>query len=126
MEQKKEKLVAYCLAIILFAVGVACYAAFPQKAPEDPVRIMLKATAGQVLFNHKGHVSEDGYGIDCVDCHHEYDEDEGEKPVACGECHDPVDEEDSPKRSDAFHDQCIGCHEDDGTAPVDCSACHVM
>ena len=127
MDLKSEKNIAYLLAFILLVVGVICYAAFPEEIPEEPIRIMLKATAGKVLFDHRGHASEDGYGFDCIDCHHAYEEDEGTKPVTCSECHETDGEdEDMLKRSDAFHSQCIGCHEDDGTAPVDCSACHVM
>jgi hypothetical protein len=123
MDLKTEKIIAYCLAIGLFVVGVVCYAAFPVKAPEEPIRIMLKNTAGNVLFDHKMHTSEDGYGYGCVDCHHLWEND-GKKPEACGECH-MTDGEDPIKRSEAFHQQCIGCHENDGTAPTLCAACHI-
>ena len=123
MEVKTERIVAYGLTIVLFVVGIVCYAAFPLKAPEEPVRIMFKSTAGSILFDHKVHASTSGYGIACVDCHHNL-EDEGEKPAACGDCHE-IDSEDPVKRSDAFHTQCQGCHEDSGAGPVDCSACHV-
>jgi hypothetical protein len=32
-----------------------------------------------------------------------------------------------PKRSDAFHQQCAGCHEDFGKGPAEsnCNGCHV-
>ena len=128
MDIKTGKIVAYCLAIVLFVVGFVCYAAFPQNKPEDPIRIMLKATAGNILFDHKGHVSEDGYEIDCEDCHHAYDkEDEESKPESCGECHlaEEDEDEEAPKRSDAFHFQCNGCHEEND-APLDCAQCHVL
>ena len=62
MELKREKIVTYYIAIILFLVGIICYAAFGQKPPEDPIRIYFKGTAGNVLFDHKEHTSEDGYG----------------------------------------------------------------
>ncbi|MBN2061491.1 MAG: cytochrome c3 family protein [Deltaproteobacteria bacterium] len=127
MEIKTEKIVAYWIAIALFVIGFVCYAAFPDKTPEEPVRIMLTSTAGNVLFDHKTHLSEDGYGIDCVDCHHAWEEDSGERPLACGECHErESEEEDMVKRADAFHNQCLTCHEEDGTAPMDCSLCHVL
>jgi len=126
MELKREKIIAFCAAITLFIVGVVCYAAFPESQPEEPVRIMLKSTAGKILFTHGVHTSEDGYGFDCIECHHFWDEDSGEKPVSCGECHMRDSEEDSPMRSDAFHLQCTGCHEDDGSGPVVCSDCHVL
>ena len=126
MDQKTERIVAYCIAIILFVVGVVCYSAFAKKAPEEPIRIMLKSTAGNILFDHKEHASESGYSLDCNDCHHDFEEgDNGGKPDACGECHG-AEEEDAPKRSDAFHIQCKGCHEDEGTAPVNCKECHIL
>jgi len=125
MELKTEKTVVYGLAVILLVVGVVCYAAFPQKAPEDPIRIMLKSAGGTVLFDHKKHVSEDGYGFECTECHHMWEND-GAKPEACGECHE-VDGEDPVKRSDAFHMQCIACHEDNGMAPAEnCQGCHAF
>jgi hypothetical protein len=124
MELKKETAIAYVFSAVLLIVGVVCYAAFPMKTPEEPIRILLKGTGGNVLFDHKEHTSEDGYGLDCTDCHHMW-EDDGTKPEACGECHE-VDGEDPMKRSDAFHMQCIDCHEDDGTAPATCQGCHAF
>ena len=118
MESKREKTIAFCAAIILLIIGIVCYAAFPEKQPEEPIRIMFQSTAGKVLFTHDVHTSEDGYGLECVDCHHYWEEDEGEKPVSCGECHMTESEEvDFPKKSDAFHQQCMGCHEDSGGGP---------
>jgi hypothetical protein len=125
MKRQTEKTLAYVIVATLFAIGVVCYAAFPERKPDEPVRIMLKSTAGKVLFDHKLHTGEDGYGIDCIDCHHAWDEDPEVKPVSCTECHE-VDSEDPIKRSEALHQLCIGCHEDDGTAPTDCSQCHIL
>ncbi len=120
MEVKKERIIGYCLAVIFLVVGIVCYAAFPQKTPDQPVRIMLKSSAGNILFDHKGHASETGYGINCGDCHHE----DADEPAACGDCHEPESEE--VKRSDAFHTQCKGCHEDEDAGPVQCAECHVL
>jgi len=69
MELQTEKKFAYGVLCILFIVGIICYAAFPVPEPEEPVRILLKSTAGNVLFDHKEHASEDGYGYECIDCH---------------------------------------------------------
>jgi hypothetical protein len=71
MFTKKELRMAYALAVCLLVVGVASYAAFTPEAPEQPLRLMFKVTAGKVLFDHKTHTSEFGYGLSCVDCHHE-------------------------------------------------------
>jgi hypothetical protein len=151
MTLKKELKMAYGLAIILLVVGVISYAAFPAKAPEEPVRVMYKVVAGKVLFEHKAHTAESGYGLSCSDCHHhpEDPEDEEESLLACGvchqipaegeafpqvcnECHEPDEIEDSEitKRADAFHSQCEECHKESDIGPVEdderCSWCHFM
>lgn len=121
MTSKNEQMLAFVLAAVLLIIGVVCYAAFPVKTPEEPVRLMFKSTAGSILFDHKTHTSDAGYGIACDDCHHE----EQDESMACGgeDCHGP---DSDPKRGDAFHTNCKGCHEDSGAGPVECAACHVM
>lgn len=148
MTPLKERKLAYYLAGILLVVGAICYAGFPVQTPEPPVRIMFHAVAGNVLFAHQTHASETGYGIACNECHHHPEEsedtplacsachqipEEGEKaPQACLDCHDISEIEDSEfmKSADAFHAQCIGCHEDfgkgPGEGPEQCAACHVL
>jgi Zn finger protein HypA/HybF involved in hydrogenase expression len=123
MDVRTERTIAYCLAAICLVVGVICYTAFAKKAPEEPLRIMFKSTGGNVLFDHKMHLSDSGYGFACDDCHHEL-EDENDKPVSCSTCH-TSEGDDAPKRSDALHTQCKDCHDASG-GPVDCDACHAM
>ncbi|MBU4345018.1 MAG: cytochrome c family protein [Desulfobacteraceae bacterium] len=126
MTPQKELQLAYGLAIILLVVGVLSYAAFPAKAPEQPVRLMFKCVAGKILFDHKTHTVESGYGISCSDCHHNLEEGET-APQSCGECHEPESqEEDMLSRSDAFHTQCIDCHKEAEAGPQKCASCHVM
>jgi hypothetical protein len=122
MGMKNETTLAYAIAFVLLAVGIVCYAAFPVRPPEIPIRIMFKSTAGKVLLDHRGHASEEGYGIACKDCHHDLEK-EGAKPEACSSCHDADSE---IKLPDAFHKECIGCHEEGGSGPVECSGCHVL
>jgi len=123
MEAKTERTIAYGITAILLVVGVICYAAFAKKPPEQPLRMVFVNTGGNVLFDHREHLSESGYGLACNDCHHDL-ENEGDTPAPCAECHTP-DSEDAPKRSDAFHTQCNNCHRDGG-GPVDCAQCHAM
>ena len=100
MDIKKERFVAYCAAVALFVVGVVCYAAFPDRKPDEPVRVMFHSTAGNVLFFHKYHATKKEYGLECTDCHHQWvksatgkilylrkDDSTGDKPVACRTCH---------------------------------------
>ena len=116
MNIKKEEIIAYCTVAALFVAGVICYA-FPEKQPDTPVRIMMdtaaNATQGKVLFFHKEHSERKTYGLECIDCHHQWvkakngdilylrsDDSTGKRPVACSECH-PVEkaEDDNTKQS---------------------------
>lgn len=121
MTSKKETTLALALMAILLVVGVVCYAGFPQEAPEEPLRMMFKTTAGSILFDHNTHTGDSGYGLACDDCHHE----EQDETMSCSgeDCHGP---DSDPKRGDAFHMNCKGCHEDGEAGPVECAQCHVM
>ena len=148
MTSKKQLLFAYGLAIHLLFVGIICYAAFPTPTPDEPIRIMYQTNAGKVLFDHYTHTDVSGYGASCYDCHHHPAEDESAL-IGCGECHqatamdvteiesclDCHDESDIagsevPTRADAFHGQCIECHEQFEKGPQggseNCSSCHVL
>ena len=127
MTPKQELKLAYRLAAILFIVGFFSYLAFSAPSPEQPVRMVFKSAAGKVLFDHKTHTDGSGYGLACDNCHHTLEEGEYEDVESCRECHEPVTEdEDIPKISDAFHQQCIGCHQDYDAGPVACAICHNM
>lgn len=126
MALKKEQKFAFVLAAVLFVVGVVCYAAFPQKVPERPVRIMFDSIAGKVLFSHQTHLSDAGYGLACNDCHHMLEAGDTDAQ-SCLACHEQDSEDPAmPKRSDAFHQQCIGCHQQIEAGPRDCNGCHVL
>ena len=127
MVSKKELQMAYGVAVILFIVGVVSYAAFPAKTPDRPVRLMFQSIAGNVLFEHNTHTAASGYGLSCRDCHHNLEEGETEEAPACIECHEPQSEDpEIPKRSDAFHQQCMNCHEQIEAGPQECASCHVL
>ena len=146
MTSRKDLQLATALAIVLFVVGVVSYAytAFSAKPPEEPVRIMFKSVAGKVLFGHKIHTTDAGYGIACFDCHHHPPEDDtalqacgnchnlpaepGTLPESCLECHDAgeIEGTEVPNTGDAFHSQCIGCHNEIESGPRDCNDCHVL
>jgi len=127
MAFKKDAQVALRVAIVLLIVGVLCYAAFPQKVPDEPVRIMMTNLGGNVLFDHKIHASADtGYGLACGDCHHNILDDDSD-PESCENCHEK-DSDSLPNRSEAFHLQCDGCHLDYNIGPEEsdkrCRMCH--
>lgn len=128
MNLKVEKYIAFCAVAFLFFVGVVCYAAFPKKKVEIPVRIMFQSTGGSVLFSHNLHADPLKYGLDCADCHPAWNSDEAERPGSCTRCHMVESpEKEMLKRSDALHAQCRGCHEEGGHGPVEkCTDCHVL
>lgn len=143
MNPKKELQLVYGLAVILLIVGVLSYTAFSAKVPDEPVRQMFQCSTGKVLFDHKTHTAESGYGIACTDCHHHPADSEdrtscrvchvlpkdGSAPAVCLNCHDAdsdeVKVENIMKQTDAMHQQCIGCHKEKGAGPEECSSCHV-
>jgi hypothetical protein len=126
MFTQKELKLAYALAACLLVIGAISYAAYSLKTPTPPLRMMFRTTAGSVLFDHQTHSSPKGYGLSCGDCHHTLSEGEYENAEACSACHDPDEgTEDTPKLEDAFHRQCIGCHQQFGAGPVECAQCHV-
>lgn len=147
MAAKNDAKNVYLAAVVLLIVGVFCYAAFPSKAPEEPLRVVYSGNnAKQVLFHHDRHFEI--YGASCGDCHHhppgeDYNVSCGEchlqaeaqdetPPQACLDCHDEEDPEvtDSEMlaKTDAFHNQCGACHEsfDKGPATGDCAGCHAL
>ena len=121
MTSQRDLKVALCIMIVFLISGIICYASFIPQAPENPVRIMFQNKAGKVLFTHSVH--GDDYGTDCLDCHHNIEDDE---TYNCSECHEETGDEDLPSRADAFHTQCKGCHEDGGAGPVECNSCHAL
>ncbi len=128
MFSKRELQLVCAAAVVLLLIGVVSYAAFSAKPPERPIRIVYPVTAGNVLFDHKTHADETGYGLSCGDCHHTLEEDEYDQAQSCSECHDPTEgDEEVPKRADALHLQCAGCHEafEAGPAKKECALCHV-
>ena len=142
MALKPEIKITYGVVIFFLFVGIISYTVFSAEIPETPVRVMYKSATGKVLFDHKTHAGEPGYGLSCLDCHHHPLEDEIDLracgqchtpgkveslPASCLECHDKEEVEDTEmlNSGDAFHGQCIGCHAEFGAGPVDCAECHV-
>lgn len=125
MTSNKARKLAYGLAIYFLFVGIVSYAAFPVNAPDKPVRLMYPSVAGNVLFDHATHASIPGYAVNCSDCHHDLEGDDSGTPETCGACHSEEGDADVPKRADAFHKQCIGCHTQFGAGPEACASCHV-
>jgi len=121
MTSKKDLQIASLLAVVLFITGLTCYAAFPPPVPEQPVRLMFQNAAGKVLFTHAVHAQD--YGITCLDCHHNIEDDE---TYSCKECHQATGDGRMLSRTDAFHAKCSGCHKEKVAGPVECNSCHAI
>ena len=119
MASQRDLKVAVLIMIVLLITGIVCYASFTSPAPENPVRLMFQNKAGKVLFTHLSHT--DSYSLECLDCHHNIEDDD---TYNCSECHEETGDEDLLSRADAFHAQCKGCHEEYGAGPVECNSCH--
>ncbi|GAB6909784.1 Cytochrome c class III [Desulfosarcina cetonica] len=86
-----------------------------------------------VRFSHELHMDM----FDCLDCHHDYDNQEnvldeedleaGNPAVRCTSCHDS---DSTPDLERAYHVQCMGCHRQaringEDTGPELCGECHI-
>ena len=58
MTSERDLKLVYSVAVILFIVGLFCYAAFPVKPPDEPLRIQYRSATGNVLFEHAKHLFE--------------------------------------------------------------------
>jgi len=101
-------------SIIVFfaAVGfvfASLAAVSPLMAQEDG--IVLESNFGDATFNHSTHGD-----FSCEECHHV-----GEADQACTDCHNEDADIDSKQ---AFHENCITCHQDQEAGPTGCSECH--
>jgi hypothetical protein len=117
----------YALTVCLLLIALVSYAAFAVAPLKPPGRIVFQTVAGKALFDHARHAADTGYSLACGECHHTLSKDEYDQAASCTECHDAEKgDADVPKRADALHQQCIGCHTEYGAGPVECAQCHVM
>jgi len=122
MRPENERKLAVILGLVLLAAAALCYTVLKPDAPEEPIRMLFKGSAGDVLFTHQTHVNE--YDTDCASCHHNLDD--GDEVYTCSECHEPgaSEDDDVMGRTDALHAKCIDCHEEMGAGPTECASCH--
>ena len=139
MSDRKERKLAYGIALVCLIVGIVCYTALPAKTPEEPVRVYYETTGDNVLFSHMTH--SEGYGLDCTQCHHETKggQEAVVKTDSCKTCH-TADSKLAPALGDEglfdheTHSQyyglsCTQCHHmydpESGASPQKCGACHM-
>ena len=80
------------------------------------------------VFMHDEHNAAAELEDQCWFCHHmdgsAPSEDESSEGIPCSDCH-MVDAEDATPLMEAYHQQCIDCHEEKGKGPLACGECHV-
>ncbi len=111
---------------IICATGLYAY-------PED-IEFGGENTRGGVAFPHELHMD----GFECLDCHHimedgqnildESDLEEGDPDALCSSCHNS---QSKIEKREAFHYQCMGCHNNykmtpEVTGPTLCGECHIL
>jgi hypothetical protein len=109
----------------------------PPRAEEEkeaPEEIMIhnkgyrRTLFEPVRFTHQVH-NED-YGIDCSECHHNYQGgenvwQEGDPVQKCDVCHSPkMKQGDVPRLLFAYHFECRKCHKENDSGPIECKECH--
>ena len=123
---KTIKQIGLVFICVIFASGLYAFS--------DNIELGGENTRGSVMFSHEFHMGE----FDCMECHHdmqdgenvldEYDLEENNPDILCGACHNPKEK---IKRMEAFHYQCMGCHNEykmtsGPTGPTMCGECHTL
>ena len=125
---KPELKSIYAASACLLLIAVVSYAAFPVRAPRQPIRVAFQSIAGKVMFSHERHLSAEGYALACDECHHTLAPSEFDRAGSCTECHPAAEggDESVLPRADALHKQCIDCHLGHDKGPTECAQCHMM
>ncbi|MGA1796049.1 MAG: cytochrome c3 family protein [bacterium] len=127
--QKNFILVFVFTSLLLMVSFMQADRSFSQEVPEsisiehDIHRLDL---FGPVHFGHQQHIE---LGLECKKCHHDWDENSYELPIACINCHGRDRVMDVVSLRTAYMKQCLGCHiivRPDGTktGPTICTLCH--
>jgi hypothetical protein len=118
----------FLLACVFFAWSLPCLA-------QDEVMVLETPELGAhqrplVHFNHEKHAES----MECMRCHHDYDEflnNMGGEGNRCADCHEKQPLDNPLPLMDAFHTQCIGCHQEMNqrslarNIPLACGECHI-
>jgi hypothetical protein len=109
--------------------------AFAQYDKELKEVITLDVPYGKVTFSHKKHIERirpiafNKMKYECTECHHTWNKGEITGKL-CEDCHKVKAEGKIISAKDAYHKDCIGCHEKAKkasklTGPTGCTQCHV-
>lgn len=112
-------------------------ASLPTAAENKPVNLILsppegvKASKAFVAFPHAQH---EAAKLDCVTCHHTWDQKSEVRQCSTSGCHDQPGKKGATSFYAAFHSKksdasCLGCHKKmkkagNKAVPVSCKSCH--
>jgi hypothetical protein len=123
MIKRSENLIAIVLIFLLAIIGIAGYAF---EKPQKFIRMVYKTKGGAVILDHRFHSSEEGAGLECSECHHNYDPDDQEgSEMNCRKCH--FEDKDIAEEACAeapVHKRCIGKNCVDCHGAEECGLCH--
>ncbi|MBW2569327.1 MAG: cytochrome c3 family protein [Deltaproteobacteria bacterium] len=119
-------------ALFVMVTGLAFLFIFGVAYAQDDITSLkhdafIERNRPAAVFPHSLHADE--AGIDCLECHHIYDE-AGENiwddssESECAECHKVEAEGKTMSLMKAFHVNCKGCHEKENKGPLTCGECH--
>jgi c(7)-type cytochrome triheme protein len=122
--------------ILLVVLSIFACAAFVSglSAYSEDIEFSGEKLRGPVSFPHEVHMES----YECLDCHHDMEDgenilDEGDleednPDILCSACHNA---EAKIKTQEAFHRQCMDCHNAgsmaaEPTGPTLCGGCHIL
>jgi len=112
--------------VIAFFCLAAGLAGFALEKKSSPAKVLFLAKGGPVVFDHPRHIGPDKAGLECAQCHHNYDPNGGKQTVMrCRECHyDARGHAAGACKEAKIHTRCIGSQCADCHGLDDCSLCH--
>ncbi|MBU0990880.1 MAG: cytochrome c family protein [Proteobacteria bacterium] len=118
----------WVLFTVVLITGGGFFSASLHAQPEE-IEFCKDKERGPVMFPHESHMGDH----ECLDCHHDIqngenvlDEgnlEEGNPSAKCSTCHNT---ESKIETREAFHRQCMGCHDNSKKGPNLCGECHTL
>lgn len=119
------------IALYVVVAGLASLFIFGAAYAQDEIQwlehdIFVGRERPAAVFSHAVHA--DDLGIDCLECHHIYENGENvwddSEESDCTACHKLEAEGKKMPAVKAFHANCQGCHKDEAKGPITCGECH--
>jgi hypothetical protein len=117
-------------ALIWIALAVGLVWAAPALSGTSPINVKAFKTMqrSMALFDHDAH-NEKAKLDNCGDCHHGGKDGKIDKTATtegqpCADCHTESGGKGVTSLKNAYHRQCVACHEAKSKGPLVCGECH--